>query len=220
MVVASLHMAEAELLAELELAVQLGVVLVQVLQEGVQSQGQQEWMRKIGVDHNNYHKDSFILLQVLTSVFCTSRTLRLQDLNKNANILGCIMAHHDEFKENPKAYATFFLKVAPFEGQVTNSRCDTSVDLYTDSLLAFEPPAAKVVSDIYMPLKTYAEALKKTSCRAPCPALSTSSATSTLSTTSSTSSKNKYKCCHKCQKMGHIRQECPYHCRAQVCFHK
>ena len=34
----SLYMAEAELLAELELAVQLGVVLVQVLQEGVQLQ--------------------------------------------------------------------------------------------------------------------------------------------------------------------------------------
>ena len=44
-------MAEAELLAELELAVQLVVVLVHVLQK-VRSQGRQEWMRKIGVDHN------------------------------------------------------------------------------------------------------------------------------------------------------------------------
>ena len=44
-------MAEAELLAELELVVQLVVVLVHVLQK-VQLQGQQEWMRKIGVDHN------------------------------------------------------------------------------------------------------------------------------------------------------------------------
>ena len=51
MVVASLYMAEAELLAELELAVRLVVVLVHVLQE-VQLQGQREWMRKIGVDHN------------------------------------------------------------------------------------------------------------------------------------------------------------------------
>ena len=51
MVVPSLYMAEAELLAELELAVQLVVVLVHVLQE-VQSQGRREWMRKIGVDHN------------------------------------------------------------------------------------------------------------------------------------------------------------------------
>ena len=134
----------------------------------------------------------------------------LSDL-ENANILGCIMAHHDEFEGNPKAYTTFFLKVAPFKGQVTNSGRDTSMDLYTDSLLAFGPPAAKVVRDIYTPLKTYAEAVKKTSCRAPCPAPSTFSATSTLSTTSSTSSKHKYKRCHTCQKMGHIRQECPYH---------
>ena len=44
-------MAEAELLAELELAVRLVVVLVHVLRE-VRLQGQREWMRKIGVDHN------------------------------------------------------------------------------------------------------------------------------------------------------------------------
>ena len=44
-------MAEAELLAELELVVQLVVVLVHVLQK-VRLQGRQEWMRKIGVDHN------------------------------------------------------------------------------------------------------------------------------------------------------------------------
>ena len=42
-------MAEAELLAELELVVRL---VVQV-QEEVQSRGRREWMRKIGVDHNN-----------------------------------------------------------------------------------------------------------------------------------------------------------------------
>ena len=53
-------MAEVELLAELELAVWLRVVLVQVLQEGVQLQGRREWMRKIGVDHNRQaaQKDS------------------------------------------------------------------------------------------------------------------------------------------------------------------
>ena len=137
---------------------------------------------------------------------------------ENANILGHIMAHHNEFEGNPKAYATFFLKVALFKGQVTNSRCDTSVDLYANSLLAFRPPAAKVVSDIYTPLKTYAEAVKKVSSRAP--ALSTSSATSASSTASLTSSKHKCKHCHKCQKMRYIRQECPYCCRVQVCFCK
>ena len=46
-------MAEAGLLAGLESVVRLVVVLVlvHVLQE-VRSQGRQEWMRKIGVDHN------------------------------------------------------------------------------------------------------------------------------------------------------------------------
>ena len=51
MAVASLYTAVAELLAGLELAVRLGVVLVHVLQE-VRSQGRWEWMRKIGVDRN------------------------------------------------------------------------------------------------------------------------------------------------------------------------
>ena len=50
--VASLYMAEAGLLAGLELVVRLVLVLVHVLQE-VQSQGRREWMRKIGVDHNS-----------------------------------------------------------------------------------------------------------------------------------------------------------------------
>ena len=50
-VVASLYMAEAGLLAGLELVVRLVVVLVHVLQE-VRSQERREWMRKIGVDHN------------------------------------------------------------------------------------------------------------------------------------------------------------------------
>ena len=57
MVVTSLYMAKAELLAELELVVRLVVQLVQVLQEGVWLQGQQGWMRKIGVDHNNMRRD-------------------------------------------------------------------------------------------------------------------------------------------------------------------
>ena len=47
----SLYVAEAGLLAGLELVVRLVLVLVHVLQE-VRSQGQREWMRKIGVDHN------------------------------------------------------------------------------------------------------------------------------------------------------------------------
>ena len=55
MAVMSLYMAEVELLAELELVVRLVVWLVQMLQEEVQSQGRQGWMRKIRVDHNKSH---------------------------------------------------------------------------------------------------------------------------------------------------------------------
>ena len=49
-------MAEAGLLAGLELVVRLVLVLVHVLQE-VRLQGRQEWMRKIGVDRNNEVRD-------------------------------------------------------------------------------------------------------------------------------------------------------------------
>ena len=45
-------MAEAGLLAGLELVVRLVLVLVHILQE-VRLQGRREWMRKIGVDHNS-----------------------------------------------------------------------------------------------------------------------------------------------------------------------
>ena len=54
--VLTVYMAEAGLLAGLELVVRLVLVLVHVLQE-VRSQGRQEWMRKIGVDHNNEVRD-------------------------------------------------------------------------------------------------------------------------------------------------------------------
>jgi hypothetical protein len=90
----------------------------------------------------------------------------LSDL-ENANVLGRILAHHEDFDDNPKAYATFFTKVAPFKGHVTNSSHDTTVDPYAAGLISFGPPAsAYTVSDMYYTLLlTYAEAVKKS--RAP-----------------------------------------------------
>ena len=55
-------MAEAGLLAGLELVVWLVLVLVHVLQE-VRSQGRRGWMRKIGVDHNTLDPLSTIHIQ-------------------------------------------------------------------------------------------------------------------------------------------------------------
>src|SRR5437879_5003396 len=86
----------------------------------------------------------------------------LSDL-ENANILGRILAHHEDFDDNPKAYAAFFTKVAPFKGHVTNSSRDTTIDPYAASLISFGLPASTcTVSDsYYTPLLTYAEAVKK-----------------------------------------------------------
>jgi hypothetical protein len=90
----------------------------------------------------------------------------LSDL-ENANVLGRILAHHEDFDDNPKAYAAFFTKVAPFKGHVTNSGHDTTVDPYTAGLISFSPPAsACTVSNMYYTLLlTYAKAVKKS--RAP-----------------------------------------------------
>ena len=80
-------MAEAGLLAELELVVRLVLVLVHILQE-VRSQGRREWMRKIGVDHNTHtHKPAIAatkmrnfpttccIIQVRTEItVCTLKT--------------------------------------------------------------------------------------------------------------------------------------------------
>src|SRR5437588_12514547 len=87
---------------------------------------------------------------------------------ENANVLGRILAHREDFDNNPKAYATFFTKLAPFKGHVTNSSRDTTVDPYAAGLISFGPPAsACTVSDMYYtPLLTYAEAVKK-SCAPP-----------------------------------------------------
>jgi hypothetical protein len=153
----------------------------------------------------------------------------LSDL-ENANVLGHILAHHEDFDDNPKAYAAFFTKVAPFKGHVTNSSRDTTVDPYATGLISFGPPAsACTVSDMYYtPLLIYAKAVKKshalpsaprtlptmprTMCNAlhhdmPRPMLSTSSTTS--SDHSTISRRHQSKRCHKCHTLGHIRQECP-----------
>ena len=63
----------------------------------------------------------------------------LSDL-ENANVLGRILTHHEDFDGNPKAYAAFFLKVSLFQGHVTNSGRDTTVDPYAEGLHSFGPP--------------------------------------------------------------------------------
>ena len=81
-------MAEAGLLAGLELVARLVLVLVHVLQE-VRSQGRREWMRKIGVDHNIQGQ---IVHQGTTEERGRTTTRVLQDLrNALADMFGLPM---------------------------------------------------------------------------------------------------------------------------------
>ena len=162
----------------------------------------------------------------------------LSDL-ENANILGHILAHHKDFDGNPKAYAAFFLKVSLFQGHMTNSGRDTTVDPYAADLMSFGPPASacKPVSKMPRPWLTYAEALKSSffapprAPRSMLPCYSPrSSRTPSTTSTSSTSNKSwsntyydlksKSKRCYCCKRIGHIRQDCPYKRKAQVRFRK
>ena len=163
----------------------------------------------------------------------------LSDL-ENANILGRILAHHEDFDGNPKAYTAFFLKVSPFRGHMTNSGRDTTVDPYAASLMSFGPlaSACKPVSKAIRPWLTYAEALKSSffapprapRSMLPCylPRLSHTPSTASTASTTSTSKKlwsntyynpkSKSKQCYCCKRIGHIRQDCPYCHKAQVRF--
>ena len=155
----------------------------------------------------------------------------LSDL-ENANILGRILAHHEDFDGNPKAYAAFFLKVSPFWGHMTNSGHDTTVDPYATSLMLFRLPAStcKPVSKMPHPWLTYAEALKSSFCYTlpctprsmlPCYLPSLSCMPSTASTSNTYyNKKSKSKQCYCCKRIGHIRQDCPYKHKVQVCFCK
>jgi hypothetical protein len=139
------------------------------------------------------------------------------------------LAHHEDFDNNPKAYAAFFTKVAPFKGHVTNSSRDTTVDLYTAGLISFGPPAyACTVSDMYYTLLlTYAEAVKKSRTpptmprvmrnvpRHDMPRSALSASFTTSSNHSTISGRHRSKCCHKCHTLGHIRQECPNWCKSR-----
>ena len=160
----------------------------------------------------------------------------LSDL-ENANILGHILAHHEDFDGNPKAYATFSLKVSPFQGHVTNSSRNTTVNPYAASLMSFRLPASacKPVRKMPCPWLTYAEALKSSFCYTlpcashsmlPCYSPSSLHTSSTASTSNKSwpntyyNKKSKSKQCYCCKRIGHIRQDCPYKCKAQVCFCK
>jgi len=128
---------------------------------------------------------------------------------KNANVLGRILAHMEDFEGYPEAYATFFRAIAPFHGHITYSGTNTAIDHYMSGAIALGPPASACTS-MRTPVRTpnipsipnadqihilhdHARNLcmyqKKPTPTGPC----------------STKSKR----CHKCRQLGHIRRECP-----------
>jgi len=129
---------------------------------------------------------------------------------KNANVLGRILAHMEDFKGYPEAYATFFRAVAPFHGHITYSGTNTAIDHNMSSMITLSLPTSACRPE-FVPI------------RVPCP-LPTNYANQirvlhnhtrdirkyqnkkpTLTGLCSTKSKR----CHKCHQLGHIRCECP-----------
>jgi len=129
---------------------------------------------------------------------------------ENANVLGRILAHVEDFEGYPEAYATFFRAVAPFHGHITYSGTNTAIDRYMSSAIALGPPASACHPD-FVPI------------RVPCPLPITNAdhirilhdhvrdirkyqnEKPTLTGPRSTKDKR----CHKCHQLGHIRRECP-----------
>ena len=125
---------------------------------------------------------------------------------ENANILGRILAHTEEFEGQPEAYASFFRAAAPFHGHVTYSGTNSNIDRYMSGAIAFGPPAGECHSPVRKP--SYRELTnadivnaynspsfaKISTYKAPIPSGPRS---------------NLRKRCHKCRARGHIRRDCP-----------
>jgi len=129
---------------------------------------------------------------------------------ENANVLGRILAHVEDFKGYPEAYATFFHAVTPFHGHITYSGTNTAIDRYMSRAIALSPPAS-ACTPAFTPV------------RVPCPLL-TNYANQTCILHDHVRDIRKYqnrkstpvgpcstksKRCHKCHQLGHIHRECP-----------
>jgi len=130
---------------------------------------------------------------------------------ENANVLGRILAHIEDFKGYPEAYATFFHAVAPFHSHIMYSGTNTAIDRYMSGAIALSLPAS-ACTPAFTPI------------RIPCP-LPTDYANQIRVLHNHTCDIHKYqnrkptppgprsnksKRCHKCHQLRHIRRECPH----------
>ena len=129
----------------------------------------------------------------------------LSDL-ENANVLGRILAHTEEFDGQPEAYASFFQAVSPFRGHITYSGTNVSIDRYMSGAIALGPPAVSKPPPPYIH-GTSADALcnSKSICK-PVTKVDTPVKMPSIPTGPRTTCGKR---CHKCRQLGHIRRECP-----------
>jgi len=126
----------------------------------------------------------------------------LSDL-ENANILGRILAHTEEFDGHPEAYASFFQAVSPFCGHITYSGTNVAIDRYMSGAITLGPPAISQPPPPYVHL-TYADTLRNS--KSICKPLTTIKKPPSVPTgPRSTRGKR----CHKCHVLRHIWCECP-----------
>ena len=129
---------------------------------------------------------------------------------ENANVLGRILAHVEDFKGYPEAYATFFHAIAPFHSHITYSSTNTAINHYMSRAITLGLPASACTpthTPVCMPripsitnadqiriLHDHVCDIRKYQNRKPTPAGLHS---------------NKNKRCHKCHQLGHIHHKCP-----------
>jgi len=128
----------------------------------------------------------------------------LSDL-ENANVLGHILMHTEEFDGHPEAYTLFFQAVSPFRRHITYSGTNVAIDCYMSSAIALGLPAVSRPPPPYVHL-TYADTLCNS--KSICKLLTTVDKPPSVPTRPHSPCG---KCCHKCRVLGHIRRECPKH---------
>jgi len=137
---------------------------------------------------------------------------------ENANVLGCILAHIEDFDGYPKAYANFFKHIAPFHGHITYSSTNTAIDHYMSRAIALSPPAS-ACTPAFTPV-----------CMPDIPSITNTDQIRILhdhvrdihkyqtkpTPTGLRSTKSKH--CHKCREYGHIHRKCTLGKKKHFCF--
>jgi len=144
-------------------------------------------------------------------MYYLERRMEVLSALENANVLGHILAHIEDFDGYPEAYATFFHAITPFHGHITYSGTNTAIDHYMSRAIALGLPAS-VCTSMHTPVHTpsipsipNADQIHILHDHV-CDICKYQNRKPTLAGPHSTKAKR----CHKCCQYGHIRCECPH----------